>query len=149
LHTVRKIVVKLLEGVVVKTRKLLNIVLALCVVVGLAASATFASAEEKGPETVSLKASMGNVNFPHAAHSKMAGVKCTDCHHASKPDMPKKTDFQACRDCHTKPATAPVKAALPQPFHNPAAQAGLCIDCHKKAANEKAPTKCAGCHKKA
>jgi hypothetical protein len=130
------------------SRKLFATALIL-LVLGCVVSVTSRADEPKAPDTVVLKAAMGNVTFPHAAHSKIAGTKCTDCHHASKPGMAKKTDFQPCRDCHTKPATAPVKAALPQPFHNPTAQTGLCIDCHKKAASDKAPTKCAGCHKKA
>jgi hypothetical protein len=134
----------------VKHRKLLTTSLIVFLLSLTFTLVTSASAQQPTPpETVTLKAAMGNVTLPHAAHAKMAGTKCTDCHHASKPEMPKKTDFQACRDCHTKPATAPAKAALPQPFHNASAQAGLCIDCHKKSANEKAPTKCAGCHKKA
>jgi nitrate/TMAO reductase-like tetraheme cytochrome c subunit len=131
------------------SRILLSLLLAVCLVAAVTVVPLAFADQPAPPETITLKASMGNITFPHGAHAKMEGTKCTDCHHASKPEKPKKTDFEACRDCHTKPATAPVKAALPMPFHNPVAKAGLCIDCHTKAANDKAPTKCAGCHKRA
>ena len=43
-----------------------------------------------------------------------------------------------------------MKTKLQAAFHNPTAQAGLCIDCHKaeNAKGKKAPVKCADCHKK-
>jgi nitrate/TMAO reductase-like tetraheme cytochrome c subunit len=90
----------------------------------------------------------GAVTFDHSKH---AGVKCETCHHASKPEKPAKAAQQACTDCHTKVAQAPMKTKLQAAFHNPTAQSGICIDCHKKeaAAGKAAPTKCAQCHKKA
>ena len=62
-----------------------------------------------------------------------------------------KSPQQACRSCHEKAAAAPMKTKRQAAFHNPAATAGTCIDCHKKeaTAGKKAPTKCADCHKKA
>jgi hypothetical protein len=109
--------------------------------------------EKPAPTTVILKALKpmnGNVKFDHAKHSKMEGVKCDTCHHASKPEKPyaAKVTHQACEDCHTKPATAPVKTA--NPFHVAMAKSGVCIDCHVKAAAAKkvAPAKCPDCHKK-
>lgn len=92
---------------------------------------------------------MGAVKFPHQAHTRVAG-KCEVCHHSSKPEKPLKSQQEACSDCHTKPATLPVKVGLPAPFHNPSASAGLCISCHKTENTEgkAAPVKCADCHKK-
>jgi hypothetical protein len=111
-----------------------------------------ASAQEKAPGTVILKgAPMGGVKFDHAKHSKLDGVKCDTCHHASKPEKPAKTPNQACTDCHTKAATAPMKTNTQGAFHKPMAKGGLCVDCHAKstAAGKPAPTtKCADCHKK-
>ncbi len=55
-------------------------------------------AQEKAPTTVILKGSpLGGVKFDHAKHSKMEGVKCEQCHHASKPEKPSKTAHQNCR----------------------------------------------------
>jgi hypothetical protein len=92
---------------------------------------------------------MGAVKFPHQTHTRVAG-KCEVCHHASKPEKPPKSQQEACTDCHTKPATPPVKIGLPAAFHNPSASAGLCISCHKTENTEgkAAPVKCADCHKK-
>jgi hypothetical protein len=115
-----------------------------------------ASAQEKpAPTTVVLKGSpMGGVKFDHAKHSKLEGVKCDTCHHASKPEKPyaAKVVHQACQDCHTKAATPPMKTATQGAFHVAMAKSGICIDCHVKAiaAGKKAPaaSKCAECHKK-
>ena len=101
------------------------------------------------PTVVQLPAPNGAVKFDHAAHMKVG--KCTDCHHASKPEKPLKSQFEKCSDCHTNPATPPVTTKLQAAFHNPTATAGTCINCHKTsaAAGKPAPTKCADCHKKA
>ena len=61
----------------------------------------------------------------------MFAGKCEVCHHSSKPEKPLKTPQEVCTDCHTKPATPPVKTGLPAAFHNSTATAGLCITCHK------------------
>ena len=115
-------------------------------------SAAFAQ-EKKPPEVVVLKgAPMGGVKFDHKAHSVTNKIKCETCHHASKPEKPLTSPQQACTDCHTKTATPPMKTKLQAAFHNPTAQAGLCIDCHKeeiaKGKKAPAPGKCAECHKK-
>ncbi|HWR35774.1 MAG TPA: cytochrome c3 family protein [Clostridia bacterium] len=105
-------------------------------------------AQEKAPGTVILKgAAMGGVKFDHKAH---ATNKCAICHHASKPERPAKAKFEACADCHTKTVAAPMKTKAQAAFHNPAAQAGVCIDCHKaeNAKGKKVPMKCTDCHKK-
>ncbi len=123
-----------------------SIVLLLCVSVLLLGAVALA---QKGPTApVVLKgAPMGGVKFDHSKHT---AVKCDVCHHAAKPEKAPKGPQEACTDCHTKTATAPMKTKLQAAFHNPTASAGLCIDCHKKeaAAGKKAPTKCAECHKK-
>lgn len=129
-----------------------NIVLILLVaVLVLGAGLAFAQAP-KPPEKVILAqgVALGTVTLPHQAHIT-GKVACTVCHHASKPGKPAKSAFEKCTDCHTKTGTPEVKIKLQGAFHNPAASAGLCIDCHKKAVaagNAKAPTKCMQCHKK-
>jgi hypothetical protein len=112
-----------------------------------------ALAQEKAPTVVVLKgAPLGGVKFDHAKHSKLEGVKCDTCHHASKPEKPSKTAHESCQTCHTKAATAPMKTNTQGAFHVAMAKGGLCIDCHVKAiaAGKKAPAagKCAECHKK-
>lgn len=110
-----------------------------------------ASAQEKVPGTVVLKgAPLGGVKFDHAKHSKMEGVKCETCHHASKPEHASKVAHEPCQTCHTKAATAPMKTAAQAAFHAAMAKGGTCIDCHVKqnAAGKKAPMKCPECHKK-
>ena len=67
-------------------------------------------AEKKPPETVILKgAPMGGVKFQHKLHQERAAKKCETCHHPSKPEKALSAPQQACFDCHTKPATAPMK----------------------------------------
>jgi hypothetical protein len=119
----------------------------------LAGCSTLFAADKQAPDTVVLKgAPMGGVKFPHKAHAVDQKIKCDTCHHASKPEKPLTSPQQACTDCHTKTATAPMKTKLQAAFHNPMAQAGLCIDCHKaeiaKGKKAPAPGKCADCHKK-
>ena len=93
---------------------------------------------------------MGGVKFEHKLHQQRADNKCQTCHHPSKPEKPLKAAQEACMDCHTKPPQPGMKTGLPGAFHNPMAQAGTCIDCHKlqNAQGKKAPTKCMECHKK-
>lgn len=105
----------------------------------------------KAPESVVLTGSpLGGVKFNHKLHTADASVKCTTCHHASKPEKAKTSDYQKCTDCHTKTAAAPMKTATRGAFHDPMAKKGTCIDCHvtEAAKGKKAPTKCADCHKK-
>jgi len=97
-----------------------------------------------------FKNPMGGVKFNHKMHSEMADVKCDTCHHASKEQMPAKSANQACSDCHSMPAKAPMKTNYQGAFHKPTGQTGLCVDCHKQsnAKGSKAPLKCTDCHKK-
>jgi sRNA-binding protein len=110
-------------------------------------------AQATGPATVVLKgAPMGGVKLEHAKHAKEYGAKCTDCHHASKPEKKATAAAEKCSNCHTKTATAPMKTKYQNAFHDAMAKAGTCIGCHAKAiaAGKKAPAagKCADCHKK-
>jgi hypothetical protein len=108
-------------------------------------------AAPQAPETIVMKdAALGGVTFRHKLHDQRAGGKCETCHHASKAEKPETRPNQACRECHTKPPTAPMKTSRQAAFHNSTAQSGTCIDCHKKAVAEgkKAPLKCAECHLK-
>ncbi len=127
-----------------KNRSFFALLLCLCVLL-LGASALAQKAPDK---PIVLKgAPMGGVKFDHKLH---AGTKCDVCHHAAKPEKAPKSAQEACTDCHTKVAVAPMKTKLQAAFHNPTATAGLCIDCHKKqaAAGKKTPAKCTDCHKK-
>ena len=93
---------------------------------------------------------LGGVRLEHKQHVARAGNKCETCHHASKPEKPAAAPQQACSECHTKAAVPPMKTKYQAAFHNPAAQSGTCIDCHKaeNAKGKKAPVKCTECHKK-
>ena len=69
---------------------------------GLFALQHFAQAVPKTP--ITLKgAPIGSVKFDHTSHLKVA-AKCEVCHHASKPERPLKSRYEACTNCHTKPA---------------------------------------------
>jgi hypothetical protein len=91
--------------------------------------------EKKAPATITLTPkvkSMAPVTFNHAKHS--AENKCDVCHVAATGGALKTAD------------------AKPNAFHAAGAKAGLCIDCHMKAAEAKkpgTPGKCIDCHKKA
>ena len=129
-----------------------RLIIALAVLAFLLAGCSVLFAADKvAPDTVVLTGSpLGGVKFPHKAHAVTEKIKCDTCHHASKPEKPLTSPQEACTDCHTKTATPPMKTKLQAAFHNPTAQAGLCIDCHKAEAakGKKAPVKCADCHKK-
>lgn len=115
------------------------------------ACSTLVAEEKKAPkDTYVLKAPLGGVKFQHKAHATDRKIKCDTCHHASKPEKASKAAQEACGDCHTSTATAPMKTKLQAAFHDPTAKKGTCIDCHVKenAAGKKAPTKCTECHKK-
>jgi hypothetical protein len=106
---------------------------------------------KKAPDTVVLKeAPLGGVKLMHKLHTERAANKCETCHHASKPAKANTSPQQACTDCHTKTAAAPMKTKLQAAFHNPTATTGTCIACHKteNAKGKKAPVKCVDCHKK-
>lgn len=75
----------------------------------------------------------GAVKFMHKSHVGERNVKCEICHHPPKGAAPASSTEQACSGCHTKTPRPPVKTALQAAFHNPAATAGTCIDCHKHA----------------
>jgi hypothetical protein len=108
-------------------------------------------AQAKPPETVMLTGNpMGPVKFEHAKHSASYGAKCTDCHHASKPEKPMKAEQQKCSDCHTKVAAPPMKTKYMNAFHDVTAKTGTCMNCHVKsaAAGKKTPKVCTDCHKK-
>jgi hypothetical protein len=117
----------------------------------LLAGATISYAQMPKAAIIMKDAPNGAVTFDHPAHVKAAGAKCVTCHHASRPEKPATAPQQACRNCHTKDATPPMKTKRQAAFHNPLAKAGTCIDCHAKlvAEGKTAPTKCTDCHKKA
>jgi hypothetical protein len=98
---------------------------------------------------VTLAAKLGAVTFDHQKHADTMGVPCTRCHHASRPEKPLAAEQQGCRDCHTSPATPPVKTTRQAAFHDPKATAGTCIECHREAVakGKPAPVKCVDCHK--
>ncbi|MBZ5627279.1 MAG: cytochrome c family protein [Acidobacteriia bacterium] len=110
------------------------------------------TAEKTAKDTIILKGNpMGGVKFMHTAHAKDRKIKCETCHHASKPEKPATAKEQACSECHTKVAVAPMKTTYKLAFHDAMAKKGTCIDCHtaENAKGKKAPTKCTECHQKA
>jgi Class III cytochrome C family len=129
------------------------VTLAAVLAVGFLSAAPAYAQGPQPPDTAVLTGSpLGNVTLNHKAHASTYGAKCTDCHHASKPEKPMKAAQEKCTDCHTKVAAAPMKTKLQAAFHDPMAKKGTCIDCHQAAiakGNKKAPAKCADCHKKA
>ncbi|MGZ4819717.1 MAG: cytochrome c3 family protein [Terriglobales bacterium] len=133
-----------------KSKKLFAVMLALTLLFVICG---FAFAADKVPkDTYILKGNpMGGVKFMHSAHAKDRNVKCETCHHASKPEKPATAKEQACGDCHSKTAAAPMKTTYKLAFHDATAKKGVCIDCHvaENAKGKKAPTKCTECHQKA
>jgi hypothetical protein len=134
----------------VKSSKLFAVLLTLSllfVICGLAFAA------DKAPkDVIILKGNpMGGVKFMHSAHTKDRNIKCETCHHASKPEKAATAKEQACSDCHSKTAAAPMKTTYKLAFHDATAKKGVCIDCHvaENAKGKKAPTKCTECHQKA
>jgi hypothetical protein len=124
-------------------RGFLAIMIAVAVAVFAAAAVGYGQAQ--APGTVVLKgAPLGGVKFDHAKHSKMTGVKCTQCHHVSKPEKAMKGAEENCTDCHQKTAAAPMKTTVQNAFHK------TCQPCHQEQvkAGKAAPTKCNECHKK-
>jgi len=122
------------------------IVAALGVLVGTSAL----MAQKPAPETVVLTgAPMGGVKLAHKVHGNEYG-KCENCHHASKAEKPNTSETQACKDCHTKAAAAPMKTKYQNAFHDGTAKKGTCVDCHAEvnAKGKSAPMKCPDCHKK-
>jgi hypothetical protein len=102
------------------------------------------------PDVILLTGSpLGGVRLEHKLHATRAGNDCTTCHHPSRTEKPASAPQQACSDCHTKKAMAPMKTIYQGAFHNPMAQSGTCIDCHKSenAKGKKAPMNCMDCHK--
>jgi len=93
---------------------------------------------------------LGGVRFEHKLHIARAGNNCATCHHPSRPEKPASAPQQACSDCHTSVAAPPMKTKRQAAFHNPTAQSGTCIDCHKveSAKAKKPPLNCMECHKK-
>lgn len=93
---------------------------------------------------------LGAVKFDHKLHSLARNTRCETCHHPSKREKPAAAQQQACTECHTKVAIAPMKTKRQAAFHNATAASGTCIDCHKaeNAHGKLTPVKCLGCHKK-
>ncbi len=107
-------------------KKLMTLFVALSIVTVAAFSVI--AADNKGPEEVKLKASMGTVTFQHRAHQSRV-EDCTTCHHQG-------VAAGACTSCHDAKPEAPKAKKV---FHK------LCKSCHKK---NDGPTKCKGCHVK-
>ena len=133
-----------------KVHTLLAVILGLALLFAVSAPAF---AQAKTPQDVIiLKGNpMGGVKFMHTTHAKDRSIKCDTCHHPSKSEKPSKAATEACSDCHTKAAAAPMKTTYKLAFHDAMAKKGVCIDCHvaENAKGKKAPTKCTECHQKA
>ena len=113
-------------------------------------AAKSAMAQPTQDEIILKGSPMGGVKFLHTAHSKDRAIKCETCHHAAKADSPLPASEPRCTACHTQVAKPPMKTKRQAAFHNAAATAGICIDCHKteNAKGKKAPVKCLECHQK-
>jgi hypothetical protein len=100
---------------------------------------------------VTLPAKLGAVTFDHGKHASELKIDCATCHHPSRAEKPLAAQQQACRDCHTQPAAAPVKTSLRDAFHDAKAAGGICVDCHRDPKNQglASPAKCVDCHRKA
>jgi hypothetical protein len=104
--------------------------------------------EPPGPDTIVLQNRRGAVTLTHRKHA--AQTQCSSCHHESKPEKPLAKARQKCSDCHTTPATEPVKTTLRMAFHDTQNNSGTCLSCHVKSneAGKTAPVECSGCHKR-
>jgi len=92
-------------------------------------------------DTLTLKASNGDVTFNHKKHGETVGGDCVKCHHTWKKGD---TSGKLCVDCHKEKAEGKTLSAK-DAFHKD------CQGCHKdlKAANKPAgPTSCTQCHVK-
>ena len=99
---------------------------------------------------VALPAKLGTVTFDHQKHAEAMAIPCAHCHHPSRPEKPLAAEQQACRECHTSPATPPLKTSLQAAFHDPKASAGTCLGCHREAVaqGKHPPVGCPQCHKR-
>ncbi|PIW01204.1 MAG: hypothetical protein COW42_05645, partial [Deltaproteobacteria bacterium CG17_big_fil_post_rev_8_21_14_2_50_63_7] len=82
----------------------------------------------RGKEIVILKASKGDVSFPHREHQ--GKFECTTCHHKTPPNGTP----EACSHCHGVVEEAP---SMKDALHK------RCKDCHKE---QNGPTQCTECH---
>lgn len=119
-------------------RRVVPVLTALAVIVAFSAVPLLAQPKDE----VVFDAKMGKVTFQHKAHVDRK-VECKTCHH--KDDAGKE---QACRTCHKETDTAGGAPAIKLAVHGKDQKSGLCITCHSKPENEKAPKKCTECHKK-
>ena len=128
-------------------RRVVTMGLVLLVAAVLPGSLVAQGAEPVGPDTVVFTPKRGAVTFAHRKHAE--ALDCVSCHHASKPEKPLTAAKEACRSCHTNPATEPMKTTSRMAIHDTAAKEGTCYSCHNKeaAAGKAVPQKCADCHK--
>ncbi|MBI5610484.1 MAG: cytochrome c3 family protein [Deltaproteobacteria bacterium] len=104
---------------------------------------------KNAPDKVSLKecqATKPPVAFAHKEHIAENKLACDTCHHTQKGlKAGSDTPVKKCASCHLNPTdkapSCKEKSAAKNPYHI------RCIGCHKEKGDEKAPTKCAGCHK--
>ena len=99
---------------------------------------------------MTLPAKLGAVTFDHGKHVSELKIECATCHHPNRPEKPLAAQRQACRECHTQPAAAPMKTSLRDAMHDGKAAAGICVGCHRDPKNQgrATPVKCADCHHK-
>jgi len=130
----------------------LSVTASTAVLQGKPGNSAFSETQKTLPkDVIILRGSpLGAVRFDHKLHSLAQNTKCETCHHPSRKEKPGAALQQACSDCHTKVAIAPMKTKRQAAFHNSTAAAGTCIDCHKaeNAKGKATPVKCLGCHKK-
>jgi c(7)-type cytochrome triheme protein len=117
------------------------------------------------PEVIFRRASVGDVEFPHALHTEDVGVDCVECHHetnAARLDIPHEAYFNDswtdCQCCH-QGAQVAGKSRACSACH-PASPTGIadesmsskvvihirCWQCHEIGVGAEASRECAFCH---
>ena len=92
-----------------------------------------ANSDSKGPETLVIEASKGNITLPHREHQQ---------------------NLKDCKICHTffpKKAGSITAMKADGKLKKKQVMNKLCLNCHrklKKAGKDAGPTSCSGCHKK-
>jgi hypothetical protein len=129
------------------------------VVVAIFMASLVVFAQQKAPETITIKEwpnpTKAPVQFSHKKHAEEYKDPCTSCHHVFKDgkNVWKEGDpVEKCSKCHTEMTIEGEKKLTPEQqklnlklaFHN------NCQGCHQKLKKEKpdtkAPVTCAGCH---
>jgi len=117
------------------------------------------------PEVLHMKASVGDVEFPHLEHIEDMEIECTECHHATNAaalDTPHDQYFDGfwidCKSCHI-PGAGPMEEQAcsnchhhdPQNISDQTLSAKVvihktCWKCHEVETGPEASAACGECH---